>query len=92
MKKIFYFLICFILISLIVVFSIRNFYYAQEFIVTETDYENDIVTIETSTGFQYQFQGVEDWFVGDHCICLMFNSFTKIITDDIIINTRYCGF
>ena len=72
---------------------VHDCYYAQEFIVSDINIDSDLVTIKTSTGVIYQFFGIEDWEINDHCACLMFNNFTsKDIMDDKIINIRYCGF
>lgn len=72
---------------------VHDCYYAQGFIVSDINIDSDLVTIKTSTGVIYQFFGIEDWEINDHCVCLMFNNFTsKDIMDDKIINIRYCGF
>lgn len=58
--------------------------------VTEVDYEHDLVTIEDSVGFLWQFEGCEDWAEGDFCGCLMYDNHSpKYILDDIIVNTSY---
>ncbi len=58
-----------------------------------TDAKNDIVTLETSTGYVYQFEGVEDYADGDLITCIMFDNFTpNDIKDDVIISHRYSGF
>lgn len=64
--------------------------YSQTMTVIEI--ENDIVTIEDPNGFTYQFDGAEDWMIGDICSCLMDSKGTKTIFDDEIINARYSGY
>lgn len=57
-----------------------------------TDVTNDLVTMETATGFVYQFEGVEDYTKGDLVSCIMFSNGTADITDDMILSVRYSGF
>lgn len=66
--------------------------YPQSFRVASVDYDADIVTLETSTGFLYQFGGVEDWQPGDYCGAIMDDRGTAEIMDDIIFSLRYTGF
>lgn len=62
-------------------------------IITNTSYDENIVTCETSTGFIFEFYGIEDYFVGDIIICTMDDNGTpKSIIDDKIIDTKYSGF
>lgn len=58
-----------------------------------TDITNDVVTVETSTGFLYQYEGADDDMVGDMVAMIMYNAGTpETILDDIIISHRYTGF
>ena len=66
--------------------------YPTTMVVTDVDYSTDIVTIETSTGFQYQFEGTEDYTKGDLVSCIMYNNKTTNISDDVILTVRYSGF
>ena len=66
--------------------------YPTTMVVTDVDYATDIVTIETSTGFVYQFEGAEDYTEGDLVSCIMYNNKTTNITDDVILTVRYSGF
>lgn len=68
----------------------RN-YYPLTTVVTEINHAEDLVTVRTSSGYKYQFHGVEDWWPGDLCSCLMDNKGTAQIDDDIILMKRYCG-
>lgn len=56
------------------------------------DRENDIVTMQTSTGIQYQFYGCEDYDEGDLLSVIMFNNNTDSILDDAVICVHYAGF
>lgn len=57
-----------------------------------TDISGDVVTLETATGFVYQFTGAEDYSENDLVSCIMFSNGTTNITDDIILTARYSGF
>ena len=61
-------------------------------VITNLDYQTDIVTCETSTGFIFEFYGCEDYFINDIIICTMDNKGTKEIFDDEIIDTSFSGF
>lgn len=65
--------------------------YPQTYIVTDVDYTADVVEITSATGYTYEFTGTEDWIEGDLCSCIMYNSGTEDITDDVILATRYSG-
>ena len=65
--------------------------YPETCIVTEVNRNNDLVTIATCAGYEYQFEGCEDYEVNDLVSCIMCNNHTEDITDDVIIAQRYCG-
>lgn len=54
--------------------------------------ENNVVLLEDANGFQYHFEGVEDWCVGDLVSCLMYTQNTPGVYDDEIVQKRYSGF
>lgn len=56
------------------------------------DAENDIVILEDANGFQYHFEGIEDWHIGDLVSCLMYTQDTPNVYDDEIVQKRYSGF
>lgn len=58
---------------------------------TVINVENDIVTLEDNNGFTWEFEGAEDWIVGDICTCIMNDNGTEKIFDDVIVQTRYDG-
>ena len=66
--------------------------YPTTMVVTDVNYSTDVVTIETATGFTYEFEGTEDYTEGDLVSCIMYNNKTKDITDDVILTVRYSGF
>lgn len=57
--------------------------------VIELDMTNDIVVVEDSNGFTWEFIGCEDWSIDDCCTLLMWSHFTPSIYNDVIISTRY---
>ena len=64
--------------------------YPASMIVIEV--ENNIVTLEDFNGYTWEFEGAEDWQVGDICACIMNDNGTDKIFDDEIVQTKYCGF
>ena len=59
--------------------------------MTIMEISGDLVTIESSTGNQFQFCGAEDYEEGDLVAVLMYSKGTDKVTDDIIIRVRYAG-
>lgn len=70
----------------------QSWIYPDTMIITNLDYENDIVTVENSNGFLYQFYGTEDYTEGDFVSCIMWTNGTQKVTDDEIIRACYSGF
>lgn len=71
---------------------IRKNVYPASMIVTEIDYENDLVTITDFCGQMYSFYGCDDWAINDICAVIMDNYGTPDnIQDDIILQVKYCG-
>lgn len=67
--------------------------YMRAMVVTDVNYETDIVTCVDAVGFEWQFYGCEDYFEGDLVCTLMDDMGTKeTILDDIIIDTNYSGY
>jgi len=59
--------------------------------VTEVNYADDLVTVETFTGFLFSFEGCEDWAEGDCASLIMDDNGTEKIFDDMIIMAQYGG-
>jgi hypothetical protein len=66
--------------------------YPQGFIVTEVDHEADTITLTTATGYDYIWEGAEDWQEGDQVAAIMNDNGTPSIFDDSIICIKYVGF
>ena len=72
---------------------VRKNVYPTSMIVIKVDYENDLVTIADFEGRTYQFYGCEDWYENDICAVIMNdNGTSETVYDDIILQTRYCGY
>lgn len=67
--------------------------YPQTMLVAHINEYIDSVTIETATGFQYSFWGIEDYEVGDVVAVTMNDNATENdITDDKIVEVRFSGY
>ena len=66
--------------------------YPETAIVTETNQETDIVTVETMNGNRFEFYGVEDYTTGDIVSMIMNSNKTEAVTDDIILSVKYSGY
>ena len=65
--------------------------YPQVMLIVEADREEDIIILEDFNGNQWVWEGVEDWMVGDVVAVLMDDNNTKDITDDVMMELKYCG-
>lgn len=65
--------------------------YPRTMMVNEINIETNTVVLTDSVGYEWKFEGVEDWEVGDICSCIMNSNGTENIEDDIIVNTKYNG-
>lgn len=95
MKKLFAIIgVCFIFSAIFTVKNTEiekeNRIYPQTFKVVNI--ENDVVTLENFEGYIFQFEGAEDWMIGDICSCIMDSKNTDSIFDDEILEKRYSGF
>lgn len=91
MKKIFA-ILPLVLITLAFISCLKPTHYALTTVVVELDTENDVVTCEDFNGNLWEFEGCEDWTIGDIASLLMSNRGTEKIYDDTIIDTRYSGY
>lgn len=56
-----------------------------------TEIEEDLVTIETCNGNQFQFEGANDYELGDLIAVTFYDNGTKTVSDDVILDTKYSG-
>lgn len=61
-------------------------------VVSELNETNDLVIFTDFNGNEWSFKGIEDWAEGDIVSAIMSDNCTpESIYDDIIVQTRYCG-
>lgn len=60
-------------------------------VVIEVNHNADTVTVQDANGFTWTFYEAEDWMPGDVAALTMYNYGTPTITDDEIIDVKYCG-
>ena len=89
----------FVAVTLLVVLSVifgtaaaDTGFYAHTAVIVEFNYDEDVVVVEDAIGFLWEFEGVEDYFVGDVVSMLMWNNGTESIFDDIILDVVYSGY
>lgn len=76
---------------IITVLLALRFLYPSTCIITEIDKGNDLVTISTATGNEFQFYGVEDYAKGDLVAVIFYDNGTETVIDDQIMDVRYTG-
>lgn len=63
--------------------------YAMTCKVVELDDENNLVVLVDANGFEWTWEGIEDWQVGDCASLLMNDNGTAEIFDDTILSMHY---
>lgn len=66
--------------------------YPATAVVVRLDGANDMVTVRSSEGLVWRFQGCSDYECGDVVSLVMEANATPEITDDTILQSRYAGF
>lgn len=66
--------------------------YPTTAVVSEVNYEENLVSVEDFNGNIWQFTETDDWAVGDICSMIMDSKKTEEIEDDEILSVRYSGF
>lgn len=82
-----------IVAAVALVFALANakIIYPMAYIVTDINNAENTVTISDANGFTYEFEGVEDYMVGDIVACIMYSGEDEHIFDDEIVYHRYVG-
>ena len=82
-----------IVAAVALVFALANakIIYPMAYIVTDINDAENMVTISDANGFTYEFEGVEDYMVGDIVACIMYSGEDEHIFDDEIVYHRYAG-
>lgn len=63
--------------------------YAMTCEVVELDRENNLMILVDANGFEWAWEGIEDWQIGDCASMLMDNNGTAEIFDDVILSMNY---
>lgn len=89
-------IVCAVIVAMCVVFPCTaegvEGYYPRTAVVTDLDYDNDLVIITDWAGFDWVMEGIEDWQVGDLVSLLMYDCGTPdTIFDDEIVMAYYGG-
>ena len=63
--------------------------YPQTAKVIALEYDEDVVVVETFTGFQFAFYGCEEWAEGDCASLIMDDCGTAEIADDVVLMAQY---
>ena len=85
------FVVCFIFVSTLFCVCANAEIYPDTFLITNLNYTTDIITLESANGFIWEYEGIEDLFIGDMASVLMDDNNTENITDDIILKLTYSG-
>lgn len=66
--------------------------YPETFIVVAVDQHHDFITLQDFNGFTWNWNGCEDWMIGDIASAIMDSNGTEAIQDDIILELKYSGY
>ena len=71
----------------------RKHTYPRVAVVSAIDKDTDTVTVTDSVGYMWDFEGIEDWMIGDVVAMTMYDNCTEdIILDDEILKVHYTAF
>ena len=79
-----------ILLALAMMLACSGLIYSEAMEIVEIN--DDVVMVSTSTGILYEFEGAEDYMVGDIVAVTMFSNGTRIVLDDVILSVRASGY
>lgn len=65
--------------------------YAKSAVVAELDMATDLVLVEDTSGFLWEFYGCEDYEAGDLVNMVMWDCGTSNTMDDMILSVCYSG-
>lgn len=66
--------------------------YPETFIVVAVDQDHDFITLQDFNGYTRNWNGYEDWMIGDIASAIMDSNGTEAIQDDIILELKYSGY
>lgn len=67
-------------------------YYPRAFVVSQLDYARDMVIVTDAVGFEWEFEEIEDWEVGDMVVAIMSDNGTAELTDDYFVEIQFAGY
>lgn len=67
-------------------------YYPRAFVVSQLDYARDMVIVTDAVGFEWEFEEIEDWEVGDMVVAIMSDNATPIMSDDYFVKIQFAGY
>lgn len=67
-------------------------YYPRAFVVSEVDYDRDVVVVTDAVGFEWEFSECDDWEKGDMVVAIMDSKGTETIFDDSFVTIRFAGY
>ena len=92
MNKIIAWVDCLLIFALVAFITVMAFnLYPAAFTVVEVNRAANCITLEDPNGNLWEYDGAEDWMVGDTAAAIMFSNLTESIYDDTIIQLRYQG-
>ena len=71
--------------------EIMSHIYPMSGIVTEVNRQENKIIITDSVGNEWEFNGTDDWHIGDIAAMIMEDNGTEKIYDDEIIDVQYDG-
>lgn len=66
--------------------------YPETFIVVAVDQDHDFITLQDFNGYTWNWNGCDDWMIGDIASAIMDSKGTEAIQDDEIIELKYSGY
>lgn len=92
LKKCLVMYICVIILGLVWMSVGHAELYPRVAVVTNINYESDIVVFTDSVGFDWEYEGVEDWCIDDVAALQLDDQGTPSIFDDKIDKVCYSAF
>ena len=93
MKKIVALFVALVALFVVSIASADANIYARVGVIYEINYEEDFFVVEDSVGFLWEYNGVEDFNVGDVVAMMMADiEGTPSILDDVILSVTFSGY
>ena len=54
--------------------------------------KREMVIVTDAVGFEWEFEEIEDWEVGDMVVAIMSTNGTDILTDDYFVEIQFAGY